>query len=135
MLIPSGGRGSNEKISEAEAMKRYLLEKGIPEEHIILEDGSATTMENLQNSKEIIMSRPGGKRTALVSSNYHIYRCLTYARKLKLNCIGIGAKVALYFWPTALIREFIAVFSTKKFLFWSLLGYVIFILPIVWILM
>lgn len=133
ILIPSGGRGSDEKISEAEAMRRYLVEYGIPQEHILLEDNSATTLENLKNSKKIIDSRPGGKRTALVSSNYHMYRCLSYARSAGLNCVGIGAKVALYFWPSALIREFTAVFLTKKFLFWSLLWYGMFVLPVIWI--
>ena len=133
VIIPSGGKGPDEKISEAEAMKEYLLEKGIPEKDIILEDGSATTMENLKNSKSIIDALGKGKRTALVSSNYHIYRCLTYAKKLKFRCVGIGAKVAPYYWPTALIREFIAVFLTKKFLIWSLIGYLLFISPLIWV--
>lgn len=130
MIIPSGGKGPDEKISEAQAMKNYLLEHGIPEEHIIMEDGSATTKENLINSKAIIESREGGKKTALVSSNYHIYRCLRLARETGLKCTGIGADVAFYYWPSALIREFIAVFLTPKFLFWSLLGYPIFITPV-----
>ena len=47
VIIPSGGQGGDETISEAEAMKQYLLEHGIPEEHIILEDKSKNTMENL----------------------------------------------------------------------------------------
>ncbi len=132
MIIPSGGQGSDEKISEAEAMKRYLLEKGIAEEHILIEDKSVTTMENIKNSKDIIISRPGGQRTALVSSNYHIYRCLSYAKKQKFDCVGIGAKVAFYFWPSALIREFVAVFLTKKFLIGSLIGYICFILPVLY---
>lgn len=131
MIIPSGGQGSDEKLSEAEAMKRYLLEKGIEEEHILLEDRSATTMENIKNSREIIMNRQGGKRTALVSSNYHVYRCLSYAKQQDFDCVGIGAKVAFYFWPSALIREFVAVFSTKKFLIWSLIGYICVILPLI----
>lgn len=131
ILIPSGGKGSDEKISEAEAMRRYLVEHGIPQEHILLEDRSATTMENLVNSKKLIDARPGGKRTALVSSSYHMYRCLSYARKAGLKCVGFGGKVAGYFWPSALIREFIAVFLTKKFLFWSLLCYALFILPVI----
>lgn len=135
VIIPSGGKGSDEKISEAEAMRNYLLEKGIPDSDIIMEDASATTLENLINSKEIIMGREGGNRTALVSSNYHVYRCLGYARKIKLKCVGFGAKVALYFWPSALIREFVAVFLTKKFLFWSILGYLIFIFPVLWLLL
>ena len=130
VVIPSGGQGPDEKISEAQAMKDYLLTRGIPEEQIVLEDRSATTEENLIRSKAIIDAREGRKKTALVSSNYHIYRCLRIARKLKLKCTGIGAKVAPYYWPSALIREFIAVFLTKGFLIWSLIGYLLFISPL-----
>ena len=129
VIIPSGGQGSDEKLSEAQAMKDYLLSRGIPEESIRLEDRSATTRENLQNSKAIIDAGTGRKKTALVSSNYHIYRCLRLAREMGLRCTGIGAKVALYYWPSALIREFIAVFVTKRFLIWSLIGYLLFISP------
>jgi hypothetical protein len=46
-----------------------------------------------------------------------------------LKCTGIGADVALYYWPSALIREFIAIFVTKRFLIWALIGYVLFISP------
>ena len=113
-LIPSGGKGSDEKISEAEAMKRYLLEKGIPESDIILEDRSTTTLENLQNSKQIIEGFGEGKTAALVSSNYHVYRALRYCRKIGFKCTGIGGHVAFYFWPSALIREYIAVHAEKK---------------------
>ncbi len=132
VIIPSGGQGEDEKLSEAQAMKNYLLEHGIPEESIVLEDRSTTTRENLLFSKQIIDSREGNKKTALVSSNYHIYRCLRLAKEIGFNCTGIGADVALYFWPSALIREFIAVFLTKRFLFWSILGYLIFISPVLY---
>ena len=130
IIIPSGGQGSDEKLSEAEAMKKYLLSHGIPEEDIIPEDSSATTRENLTNSKAIIDAGTGGKKTALVSSNYHIYRCLRLAREVGLKCTGIGADVALYFWPSALIREFIAIFVTRKFMIWALIGYLVFISPV-----
>ena len=113
-LIPSGGKGSDENIFEAEAMKRYLLEQGVPESDIILEDQSTTTFENLRFSKAIIDSREGRKYTALVTSNYHVYRALRYCRRVGLKCKGIGSHVALYYWPSALIREFIAVHTEKK---------------------
>lgn len=135
VLIPSGGRGADEKLSEAEAMTAYLLSRGIPEDHILPEDRSATTKENLINSKAIIDGREGRKRIALVSSSYHIYRCLLLARSLKLRCTGIGSKVAPYYWPSAIIREFIAVFLTRRFLIWSLIGYLLFISPILFGLM
>ena len=123
ILIPSGGKGSDESISEAEAMKRYLLEKGIPESDIILEDQSTTTFENLRFSKVIIDSREGRKYTALVTSNYHVYRALRYCRRVGLKCKGIGSHVAFYFWPSALIREFIAIHTEKKHAILFVLGW------------
>ena len=112
-------------------MKQYLVAQGIPEMHIVLEGRSATTRENLLFSKQIIDARPGGRKTALVSSNYHIYRCLCLAREVGLKCTGIGAKVALYYWPSALIREFAAVFLTKRFFIWAMLGWLVFISPVI----
>ena len=132
VIIPSGGQGEDEKVSEAQAMKDYLLQHGVPEEHIVPEDRSATTRENLLNSKAIIDAMGGRKKTALVSSSYHIYRCLRLARSVGLKCTGIGSRVAFYYWPSALIREFIAVFLTRGFLLWSILGYLIFISPILY---
>ena len=131
IMIPSGGQGPDEKISEAQAMKNYLLEHGIPEEKIVLEDRSSTTHENLRNSKEIIDTYAGKRKTALISSNYHIYRCLRIAKEIDMKCVGVGAKVAFYYWPSALIREFFAVFLTKRFFILSMLGYLFFIGPLI----
>lgn len=136
IIIPSGGQGGDETRSEAEAMQEYLLSRGIPLSHILLEDRSTTTRENLICSKQLIDAAPGTqKKTALVSSNYHIYRCLRLAKEVGLKCTGIGAKVAFYYWPSALIREFIAVFLTKRFLIWTLLGYLVFISPLLYALL
>ena len=76
-------------------MEKYLLEKGIPAEKIIREDKSATTFENLRNSKAIIDSQTGSKYTALVTSNYHVYRALRYCRKIGLKCTGIGMSLSI----------------------------------------
>lgn len=124
-MIPSGGKGADESISEAEAMKRYLLEQGIPEGDILLEDASATTLENLKFSKQILDRSDGRKYTALVTSNYHVYRALRYCRRIGLKCTGIGSRVAFYYWPSALIREFIAIHTEKKHAALFLIGWLI----------
>ena len=129
VLIPSGGQGEDEKTSEAEAMKSYLLKKGIPEDKIMIENRSMTTFENLKYSKEIIDSMPGRKYTALVTSNYHVYRALRYCRKIGLKCVGVGSHVAFYYWPSALIREYIAVHSERKHLIIFLIGWIVCLLP------
>lgn len=131
-LIPSGGQGADEACSEAEAMTQYLLKCGIPRDKILLEDQSTTTLENLQNSKKIIDVRPGCHYTALVTSNYHVYRALRYCRKIDLRCTGIGAHVAAYYWPSALIREFVAVHREAKHAILFVIGWLLFTWP-VWV--
>lgn len=130
ILVPSGGQGDDEVCSEAQAMRMYLLEQGIPETKIQMEDQSKTTWENLAFSKELIESLPGRHFTALVTSNYHVYRALRYCHKLGFSCTGIGAHVAPYYWPSALIREFVAIHKEPKHLILFLMGYILFIAPV-----
>ena len=113
-------------------MKRYLISQGIPEDDILIEDRSTTTYENLSFSKEIIDSQEGRKYTALVTSNYHVYRALRYCRKIGLECTGIGSHVAFYYWPSALIREFIAVHAEPKHLLMFAGGWLFVISVLFW---
>ena len=132
-LIPSGGRGPDEACSEADSMYFYLLKKGIPAEMIIEEDQSKNTFENLQNAKAIVDSRKGRKKFAFVTSNYHVYRALRHAKKIGLKCTGIGSHVAFYYWPSALIREYIAVHAEKKHLIIFILGWIVCMIPVIYI--
>lgn len=127
VFIPSGGKGDDEKISEAEAIKRYLIKRGIPEEKIELEDKSTTTYENLELSKKMLDKKNKTYSCILVTNNYHVFRTSMYAKKLKMNAHAIGAKTALYYLPSAFIREYIALmmklnwFSLLIFILWVLL--------------
>lgn len=108
-IICSGGQGADETVSEAEAMKNYLIEQhGVSPKDIILEDKSVNTMENLKNSQEIIKNRGGRQFTAIVTSGYHVMRADIYASKLNFPAVGIGAHTAFYYWPSAMIREYAA---------------------------
>jgi len=131
ILVPSGGQGPDEKVSEAEAMSVYMKEHGVPEKDILPEDQSGTTYENLKNSKALIERHSGRKYTALVTSNYHVYRALRYCRQMGFKCTGIGSHVALYYWPSAVIREYLAIHAEKKHLFYFIAGWLLCILPIV----
>lgn len=55
-IIFSGGQGPDENLSEAEAMQRYALKKGIPEEHTFKEDRSVNTYQNMLFSKQLMDS-------------------------------------------------------------------------------
>ncbi|HEM2542025.1 TPA: YdcF family protein [Streptococcus suis] len=103
-LIMSGGQGPDEIIAEGQAMANYALEQGIPAEDIIIENQSTNTEENLKFSHALMKS---GSRFALVTNYYHVFRALLLARKLKIKCIGYGAKTKFYFSLNAFIREFV----------------------------
>lgn len=119
-MVCSGGQGPDETVPEAEAMKGYLVSKGIPEESILEEDRSATTMENLTFSRDLINSRDGGKEIAVVTSDYHVLRPMIYSRKIGMKVDGIGGHTALYYWPSAMIREYAAL--VKHYMVPYLLG-------------
>ena len=47
IVVVSGEKGNDEHVSEAYAMKQYLMQKGISEKKILMEDQSTSTFENL----------------------------------------------------------------------------------------
>jgi uncharacterized SAM-binding protein YcdF (DUF218 family) len=114
MLILSGGKGGDEHLPEAEAMARYLTERGCPPGRLILEDRSRTTEENLTFSKAIMDQARPGSRCVIVTSNFHVFRSAIIARRLGVNGHVTGAPTAAYYWPTAMLREFAAVFVSYK---------------------
>ncbi len=133
LLVVSGGRGSDETVSEAAAMRGYLLERGVPKEKILLEDQSHSTRENLRFTDQLLLERGGGGRIALVTSGYHVFRCVWIAHELSFRCTGFGAPVAAYYWPSAVIREFIAVYSRKRCFLTALAAYLLLVVaPILW---
>lgn len=116
-FVPSGGQGSDEVISEAECMKRYLIEQGIPEEHILKEDKSVNTYQNMAFSKKVIEADAGAQsdsNIAFSTTNYHVFRGYILAQKLGMKVKGLSAKTKLYFFPNAFLREFIGLLWEKK---------------------
>lgn len=110
-IIFSGGQGPDEGLPEAEAMQKYAVEKGIPLEHTVQENRSVNTYQNMSFSKEIMDSlKPEDKyRSIFTTNNFHLFRAGIYARQAGLNSQGIGSKTAFYYWPNAMIREYVAI--------------------------
>ena len=117
-LIAIGGQGSDEKISEAQAMYNYLVEHtDVPKEAIILEEKSTTTYENLLFSKEIGEQLIENPRFLFVTNDYHVFRTSTYARQIGMQGDGLGCSTASYYIPSAFIREYVAMCVKMKKLF------------------
>ena len=114
IFVTSGGQGENEANSESIAMKRYLMENGVPEERIIEEDKSTDTFENMKFSKAKILERGENAKVAFATTNYHVFRSGLFARRVKMRAVGIGAKTKWYFWPNAAVREFVGLLTAHR---------------------
>ena len=89
--VVSGGQGQGEDISEAECMRRYLVDHGIDPNRILLEDRSTSTKENLAFSKAVIEADGGSvDRVVIVSSAYHLYRAKRIASDLGVTAAGFA---------------------------------------------
>ncbi|MBO6054823.1 MAG: YdcF family protein [Oscillospiraceae bacterium] len=130
VLVPSGGKGSDETIAEADAIGDYLRARGVPEERILTENRSASTYENIRNSMELIHldferrnsaaadgeedRSQGEPAVAFSTTNYHVFRSGLLASEQGFRMEGIGSQTRRYFWVNAFIREFIATLAAEK---------------------
>ncbi|MGB9781161.1 YdcF family protein [Caldanaerobacter sp.] len=112
-IIISGGKGPGESISEAEAGKRHLLEKGVASKNILLDDKSFSTYENLLFSKEI-MEKNSLKTAIIVSNKFHLKRASVIAKRIGIDASFSGVFVKEYVGDEVygFLREVPALFYT-----------------------
>jgi uncharacterized SAM-binding protein YcdF (DUF218 family) len=80
-VIVSGGAGHNERWPEAEVMRDYLVERGVPRGAISVENRSDSTWENMQYSLPLL-EKLGARSVILVSSPLHLARVALTGRRL-----------------------------------------------------
>jgi len=115
LILFSGGQGPDENLPEAEAMQKYAIERGIPSEHTLTEIRSVNTLQNMLYSKQLMDSIKGSNYNSIfTTNNFHLFRASLYAKMAGLKSQGIGSKTALYYWPNAMIREYIAIIVMQR---------------------
>ena len=108
LVLASGGQGEDEGISEAECIRRGLVERGVPEARIRLESLSTSTRENLQFSLETL-ENPDELSIGVVTNNFHVFRALKIARSLHNGeTYAVPVATSLFSLPHYLLREFFA---------------------------
>lgn len=116
LIICSGGRGGDERLSEAAAMAEYLVSKGVDRDAIALEDRSTDTAENLRYSGRVLAERGVTEQVAVVTSAYHAFRGAMLMRSAGIYGFSTGAHTARYFVPNAQVREFLAVLRDHRWI-------------------
>lgn len=98
-VIVSGGKGTDEHMSEAACMRDYLVQAGIDPERILLEDQSRNTYQNIIYSAQMMEEQDidMDDGVLIVSSGFH----LTRARMLWGRVTGRGESLSTLAAPSS----------------------------------
>ena len=94
VAILSGGKGTDEPVTEAACMYDRLVTKGINPDRLWKEDKATSTWENLKFTLDLVEEKTGTRPTKLgvVSSEYHLFRASLFAREHGVEFVGIPAE-------------------------------------------
>ncbi|MFC5448241.1 YdcF family protein [Paenibacillus aestuarii] len=108
-LIVSGGLDHNgSKLTEAEGMRNYLMQNGVPQQQILLEPRATSTYENLLFSKQI-MDKRGLVSSIIVTHQFHSSRSLDIAKTVGLQAPLVSSTASeVLFMPYHEARETLA---------------------------
>ncbi len=107
--VLSGGKGSNERISEAQCMYDRLVKMGIDPSRLYMEDRSENTEENLRFTGEIIEKNGLNRELAIVTDGFHEMRAAFVAEKAGFSCGAVPARTPLFLAANFTTREILAV--------------------------
>ena len=109
-VIVTGGKGTGERVTEAQASADYLVKKGLSADRILLETTSASTQENLLNARKILQTQfSPDARVVIVSSDYHLFRARLVAKTLGIEAETMGNRSIPWLVPNFYLREYVAV--------------------------
>ena len=95
IILLTGGYSPGNEHSDAWIAGQYLLELGIPEDAILLEERSTITQENLQFSKEIMDSHDLST-AIIVSDPLHMKRSMMMAKDYEIEAVSSPTPTTRY---------------------------------------
>lgn len=94
-----------DSYDEVSVMKNYLIENGIPESDILVDDYGISTYDSIYRLVHIY----NVSRVAIVSQEYHLYRSIYIANRMDYNVYGVKADGRRYYDQMKRdVREFLA---------------------------
>lgn len=119
VVVVSGGQGPDEPVSEARAMADYLIEHGVEEGGILLEDQSHNTDQNFRCSRQILEQAGYDSeeiQILVVSNGFHLTRARMLAERAGFKDVSTLAapsshapsRLKMYIRePLALVKSFV----------------------------
>lgn len=94
-IIFTGGTPKKGFMTEAEVGRRYAIKQGVPARHILFENTSRNTYENLLNVKPLLHSN-GIRSVIIVSDHYHLARAQAIAKNLDIHAMVSATPTTLF---------------------------------------
>ena len=124
-IVLTGGRHVGDLISEAEAGRRYVVRRGVPTQHVLLEAFGRTSLASMHGASSLLHrdSIIGRPRVLLVSDPFHMLRLDVLARlhglspmlsPTRTSPISANRSVAIEY----ILRESIALPTDVVLLLW-----------------
>ncbi|MCL1787487.1 MAG: YdcF family protein [Defluviitaleaceae bacterium] len=106
LIIVSGGLGHQAQVKDAYIMAQYLIDRGVDPARISLEYLAYSTYTNMRYSQAIIREYFDHEPSvAVITSNFHMYRSIRFARQAGMDATMYPATVPWYSIPLAYVRE------------------------------
>ena len=104
-IIVTGGQGVTGSVPEAQAMRDYLMDNGVPKDAILLDENSYSTAENMQNAKALMDGR-GYTSAIIATSDFHAARAMAIAKSAGIRKVTCGkARFTWYLKWGSVLRE------------------------------
>lgn len=84
-ILVSGDNGSR-GYDEPTAMKRWLVEHGVPEGKVVADFAGFDTYDSCVRAKAVF----GARQVVMVTQSYHLYRAVATCRAIGLDAVGVG---------------------------------------------
>lgn len=140
VFVLSGGKGQDEPVTEAEAMRDYMVYNGISPDRILLETHSTSTVENIAYSRlvieedrakrknrqeqksetimfsgsDIVMAPDKPTQVGILTSDFHIFRAKKIAKEWGIkDAAGIPSPSDPVLFVHQCVREALAIFKDR----------------------
>lgn len=90
-IVVSGDHGRKD-YDEVNAMKKYLVDKGVSPEDVFMDHAGFSTYESIYRVRDIFQV----KRVIIVTQGYHLTRAIFIARELGLEACGVTSDLHDY---------------------------------------
>jgi len=90
VIIVTGGKMPGDRFTESEASRDYLVDLGVPETAILLENEGRTSQTSLQRVGQIARER-GIHSVVIVTDGFHLFRSKLIADRNGLDAYGVPA--------------------------------------------